>query len=44
MADKSFDAEHTFLDAVDDFTVLFHSDRVLFGSRSTLSGSALWTL
>ena len=28
MADKSFDAEHTFLDAVDDFTVLFHSDRV----------------
>ena len=28
MADKAFDAEHTFLDAVDDFTVLFHSDRV----------------
>ena len=28
MADKAFDAEHTFLDAVDDFTVIFHSDRV----------------
>ena len=28
MADKAFDTEQTFLDAVDDFTVLFHSDRV----------------
>ena len=28
MADRAFDAEHTFLDAVDDFAVLFHNDRV----------------
>lgn len=28
MTDKAFDTEHTFLDAVDDFTVLFHSDRI----------------
>ena len=28
MEDEVFDAEHIFLDAVDDFTVIFHGDRV----------------
>lgn len=33
MADKMRDTESIFLDAVDDFTVLFHVDRVFIGER-----------
>ena len=41
MADKAFDAEHTFLDAVDDFTVLFHSDRVFIREQEYLVGQCV---
>ena len=41
MADDVFDAQHIFMDAVDDFTVIFHGDRVFIRGREYSVGQCV---
>ena len=41
MEDEVFDAERIFLDAVDDFTVIFHGDRVFVRGREYSVGQCV---
>ena len=41
MEDEVFDAERIFLDAVDDFTVIFHDDRVFVRGREYSIGQCV---